>query len=241
MPNKKATICACASRSFIDKDKVAEIAATLRNQEYTVTVIPDLCRKVMQASPDMPEIASSVILACYPRAIRSHLRGLNLVADNILDIRNAGCEEILSQLQIHSCPDKENIPGKEAFRKEIEAFHAESGTDAWYPIIDKERCTECGRCRDFCLFGVYTSENGHIKVVQPQNCKNNCPACARMCPSKAIIFPKYEKSPVNGGLDEEEHFAPEEMNAMYRERLKMRLTQRKAGVSLLKKTSTDDL
>ena len=55
-----------------------------------------------------------------------------------------------------------------------------------------------------------------------------------MCPSKAIIFPKYEKSPVNGGLDEEEHFAPEEMDAMYRERLKMRLAQRKAGVSLLK-------
>lgn len=232
--NKKVTICACASRSFVNKDKVAEIAAILRNEEYAVTVIPDFCEKVMQASPEITEIASSLIIACYPRAIRSHLHRLNLVAENILDIRNSGSDEILGQLQIKPCSDKENIPGKESIRKEIDAFPVESGTDAWYPVIDKDRCTECGRCRDFCLFGVYTSENRQIKVAQPQNCKNNCPACARMCPSKAIIFPKYEKSPVNGGLDEEEHFAPEEMDAMYRERLKMRLAQRKAGVSLLK-------
>jgi len=87
---------------------------------------------------------------------------------------------------------------------------------------------------DFCLFGVYSSENGHIKVVKPENCKNNCPACARICPSRAIIFPKYDKSPINGGLDEEEHFAPDEMDAMYRERLKYKLQQRRESVSLLK-------
>ena len=64
--NKKVTICACASRSFVNKDKVAEIAAILRNEEYAVTVIPDLCEKVMQASPEITEIASSLIIACYP-------------------------------------------------------------------------------------------------------------------------------------------------------------------------------
>lgn len=231
---KKATVCACASRSFIDKEKVTEIAASLECDGYSVTVFPDLCRKMMQASSDLPEIASSVILACYPRAIRSHLNRLNLVADTILDIRNNTCGDIVSQLKIQSCNSSEQECAKETFRKEIEAFPTECGCDAWYPIIDKERCTECGKCMDFCLFGVYSSENGHIKVVKPENCKNNCPACARICPSRAIIFPKYDKSPINGGLDEEEHFAPDEMDAMYRERLKYKLQQRRESVSLLK-------
>lgn len=231
---KKATVCACASRSFIDKEKVTEIAASLESDGYSVAVLPDLCRKMMQASSDLPEIASSVILACHPRAIRSHLNRLDLVADTILDIRNNSCADIVSQLKIQSCNNNEQECAKETFRKEIEAFPTECGCDAWYPIIDKERCTECGKCMDFCLFGVYSSENGHIKVVKPENCKNNCPACARICPSRAIIFPKYDKSPINGGLDEEEHFAPDEMDAMYRERLKYKLQQRRESVSLLK-------
>lgn len=232
--SKKATVCACASRSFIEKEKVTEIAASLESEGYAVTIIPDLCRKMMQASSDLPEIASSVIFACHPRAIRSHLNRLNLVADTVLDMRNNSCGEIFNQLNIQSCNSSGQECSRETFQKEIEAFPIECGTDAWYPVIDKERCTECGKCMDFCLFGVYSSENGHIKVVKPENCKNNCPACARICPSRAIIFPKYDKSPINGGLNEEEHFAPDVMDAMFRERLKYKLQQRREGVSLLK-------
>ena len=232
--SKKATVCACASRSFIEKEKVTEIAASLESEGYSVTIIPDLCRKMMQASSDLPEIASSAIFACHPRAIRSHLNRLNLVADTVLDMRNNSCGEIFNQLNIQSCNGSEQECSRETFQKEIEAFPVECGTDAWYPVIDKERCTECGKCMDFCLFGVYSSENGHIKVVKPENCKNNCPACARICPSRAIIFPKYDKSPINGGLNEDEHFAPDVMDEMYRERLKYKLQQRREGVSLLK-------
>ena len=233
--SKKATVCACASRSFIGKEKVTEIAASLESEGYSVTIIPDLCRKMMQASSDLPEIASSAIFACHPRAIRSHLNRLNLVADTVLDMRNNSCGEIFNQLKIQSCNSSGLECSRETFQKEIEAFPVECGTDAWYPVIDKERCTECGKCMDFCLFGVYSSEKGHIKVVKPENCKNNCPACARICPSRAIIFPKYDKSPINGGLNEEEHFAPDVMDAMFRERLKYKLQQRREGVSLLKK------
>jgi len=233
--SKKATVCACASRSFIEKEKVTEIAASLESEGYSVTIIPDLCRKMMQASSDLPEIASSAIFACHPRAIRSHLNRLNLVADTVLDMRNNSCGEIFNQLNIQSCNSTGQECSREIFQKEIEAFPVECGTDAWYPVIDKERCSECGKCMDFCLFGVYSSENGHIKVVKPENCKNNCPACARICPSRAIIFPKYDKSPINGGLNEEEHFAPDVMDEMYRERLKYKLQQRREGVSLLKK------
>jgi ferredoxin len=32
---------------------------------------------------------------------------------------------------------------------------------------------------------------GQVQVAQPRNCKTNCPACARICPEVAIIFPKY--------------------------------------------------
>ena len=231
---KKVTICACVSRSFIDKEKVAEIAASLQSAGYAVTILPDLCRKMMEASDDLPEIASSLIFACHPRAVRSHLHRLNQVADTIFDIRNNSCGDVLSQLPIQSCNSAEQACEKESFQKEIEAFPLENGTDAWYPVIDKERCTECGKCMDFCLFGVYTLESGHVKVVKPENCKNNCPACARICPSRAIIFPKYDKSPINGGLVEEEHFAPDQMDTMYRERLKYKLQQRREGVSLLK-------
>ena len=152
-----------------------------------------------------------------------------------MDIRNGNLQDILSQFPLlEEIPEKQDL---ESLEQEIQRFPVENGTDAWYPVLDKTKCIECGKCHDFCLFGVYIIENKRVKVVKPQNCKNNCPACARMCPSKAIIFPKYEKSPINGGTAEEETFNSEEMDKMYRERLKMRLQQRRASVSLLRKNN----
>ena len=31
---------------------------------------------------------------------------------------------------------------------------------------------------------------GRVSVAQPDNCKPGCPACARVCPASAIIFPE---------------------------------------------------
>jgi ferredoxin len=42
------------------------------------------------------------------------------------------------------------------------------------------------------------SDEGRVEVRKPSGCKTNCPACARMCPQQAIIFPKYADSPING-------------------------------------------
>jgi len=236
MLHKKVTVCTCTSRSFIDKDKAAEIAVILKKEGYEVTVEADLCRKVMMNSPDMNGIASGIILACHERAVRSHLEWLGLQAGEIINIRNNNREEILSHFNI-SPPEIQDIPDLSEIKQEINRFPVENGTDAWYPVLDKTKCIECGKCHDFCLFGVYTVEDKKVRVTQPQNCKNNCPACARMCPSKAIIFPKYEKSPINGGTTEEEIFNPEEMDKMYRERLRMRLQQRRASVSFLKENN----
>lgn len=70
----------------------------------------------------------------------------------------------------------------------------------WYPVIDEERCTNCYECLNFCLFGVYdVSENGGVFVAQPDACRPGCPACARVCPTGAIVFPLYPDPAIAGG------------------------------------------
>lgn len=71
------------------------------------------------------------------------------------------------------------------------------GPGAWFPVIDYDRCTGCGACLSFCLFGVYGRE-GAIQVLRPDACKPHCPACARVCPERAILFPKYPSGPISG-------------------------------------------
>jgi NAD-dependent dihydropyrimidine dehydrogenase PreA subunit len=71
----------------------------------------------------------------------------------------------------------------------------------WYPVIDYSRCTNCLECLDFCLFGVYGVDSlERILVENPDQCKKGCPACSRVCPQQAIIFPEY-KSPAIAGAD----------------------------------------
>ena len=80
----------------------------------------------------------------------------------------------------------------------------------WYPVLDYSRCTGCGQCREFCLFGVYSLEDGRICVASPDNCKHGCPACARVCPRGAIMFPHYAGSPeIAGAAGTEKLFSAE--------------------------------
>ncbi|MGI9428169.1 MAG: ATP-binding protein [Bythopirellula sp.] len=72
----------------------------------------------------------------------------------------------------------------------------------WYPVIDFSRCTNCLECIDFCLFGVYGIDGQEtILVEQPDNCRQGCPACSRVCPENAIIFPQH-KTPTIAGSPE---------------------------------------
>ena len=69
----------------------------------------------------------------------------------------------------------------------------------WFPVIDYYRCTNCMQCLSFCLFEVYGGlSEGKIRVQNQSNCKTDCPACSRVCPEVAILFPKYRHGPING-------------------------------------------
>ena len=222
------TVCACASRTVINRTELIRLVSALKNAGYTVRIVPDLCQTAISDAERMTVIASASVVACYPRAILSIFDSHGLKPEHNFDLRNQSCEQILNESGI-SLPV---FSPEHAFPE----FPPDEKPEAWYPVIDRERCTTCGKCFDFCLFGVYSvDKKGTVKVTQPQKCKTNCPACARVCPAKAIIFPKYEKSPVNGGLHDEEQFTETDIKALSNIALKQKLAERRSTVPLLKK------
>ena len=80
----------------------------------------------------------------------------------------------------------------------------------WYPVIDRTLCTGCGTCRDYCLFSVYACDSAkpgseRVRVSSPLNCKTGCPACARLCPEGALIFPFCHEAELNGEVEQPTH------------------------------------
>ena len=98
----------------------------------------------------------------------------------------------------------------------------------WYPVIDYSRCTNCMECIDFCLFGVYgVDHQERILVEEQDSCKKGCPACSRVCPENAIIFPGHKTPTIAGAPGDVGDFkidlsklfgAPEGINAAVAER-----------------------
>ena len=75
------------------------------------------------------------------------------------------------------------------------------------------------------MFGVYSKPDGKVTVTNPESCKTDCPACARICPANAIIFAKSEEDRLNGSLDEPVKPSENDLAAL-RERLKHRRVPR---------------
>ena len=118
-----------------------------------------------------------------------------------MPLRAATC--MLNHLQIpyvdvFETEDTVQIPDGDITGGRVE-FLDDTPKPRWYPIIDVSQCTACLECVNYCLFGVYAiGSDSRPFVDQPDACRDGCPACARVCPSKAIMFPLYEDRTIAG-------------------------------------------
>ena len=182
--------CNCGGE--IVKQEIKEsIAHFLYHEKVNAIQISDLCGLCVSDKSSVKKVFSSaeptLIAACHPRAVKKLLEytGVEGLSNNFtfLNLRDTSKEEVLSTLKSF-CNDEPSLQTEHVCDKDW---------PSWYPVIDYSRCSACGQCSDFCLFGVYEKVDGKVSVFNPTGCKNNCPACARICPETAIIFPKYKQ------------------------------------------------
>lgn len=63
----------------------------------------------------------------------------------------------------------------------------------WFPTIDRDKCTRCGVCVEFCHQKVYSWVDDAPAVSHPYKCIVGCTGCEGKCESKAISFPGLRK------------------------------------------------
>jgi len=192
---KRILYCHCAYADVVPAEVKRRVLGRLAASGAPFDAVPDLCALAARRGSELKEVAAAggpaTIAACHPRAVRwlFAAAGAPLPKEGI---------EILDMRAEEAGADGGSPAEVEALAADLEA-HAPDAWIPWFPVIDRERCTDCGQCLEFCLFGVFErAEDGTIAVARPENCKTNCPACARVCPSVAIIFPKYEGAPIDG-------------------------------------------
>jgi len=164
--------CNCANAMILSPDAQAAALDQLRGSGEAFETVDDLCELAARNDPVLGRLADEgplKVFACHPRAVKNLLASAGVNGDAVVVVDLRG-----------------------------EAV-ARTAPGAWFPVIDMDRCTNCMQCLSFCLFGVYsTTVEGKIRVAHPDNCKTNCPACSRVCPEVAIMFPKYGAGPING-------------------------------------------
>ena len=197
MTEKTKTIyCHCAYYQFIPDTVKEKVLRALTASGIDFEPVTDLCGLCADRDPKLQTWAKNKslrIIVCYPRAVKwlFHAAGAPLPAEGVdfLNMRRDSAEKIVASLPSAS-------PGETKPNIRVET---NGEWIPWFPVIDYDRCVNCKQCLNFCLFGTYElSANDTVEVRNPANCKTNCPACARACPHSAIIFPKYNDSPING-------------------------------------------
>ncbi len=221
----KITICTCSSRTFISSEAVAKVAASAHQAGIDVELVSDLCELCQNKADAVHAIAATTIVACHPRAVKGIMAYAGEDSIDSLNLRSMSADEVLKALGLE--PAEVSHAATEVWKPQMAKMPCRLGDDAWYPAIDKDLCAECGKCLEFCPFGVYEMVDDRIRVVRPHSCKNNCPACARTCPAGAIVFPKYERSPINGGEQQQEQAIKLDTKEIFAKTLRERLEQRK--------------
>ncbi len=188
--------CRCTA-GVISEQKQSEIAEAVQQAKTDVVELHDLCAFTVNEKEKLSEINSAYenkkIIACYPRAIQNMFQQNKIEMDNfeVINYRELSVQEI--EVEIANEAPAEN-PVYELAKSSLEV-------PAWYPVIEESRCIYCGKCARFCVFGVYKFSKKSLEVVEPLNCKNNCPACGRTCPTSAIIFPRLKENSVLSGAE----------------------------------------
>jgi NAD-dependent dihydropyrimidine dehydrogenase PreA subunit len=197
--NKQIIFCDCQGK--IDEAKWAEASTYLSGQRnISILRLQDLCAFAVKEKEKLASVLDTepekLLIACHTRAVKLLLEyaGHSALANiEHFDLRNATFSDFQAKIDEFAAGHCEGISSE---------LKAETEWPSWFPLIDYNRCTACGQCADFCLFGVYTKSSDKVTVNQPDSCKNNCPACARICPQMAIVFPKYAKGGAICGSDE---------------------------------------
>ncbi|MBL7133505.1 MAG: ferredoxin family protein [Phycisphaerae bacterium] len=216
--------CHCANADIISQDVRQAVFTGLRASPAAFEPTSDLCGLAAERDPLLKRIASSRnirIAACHERAVRwlFATAGAPLPDEGvkIVNMTSGSADEILTALlagvPCGSCCGQSERPEPQAA--------AEGQWKPWFPVIDYDRCTGCKQCLNFCLFGVFEiSSDDKVRVANPANCKLNCPACARICPETAVIFPKHPSPPINGGTVDDDQAHAEATRVNLQELLK---------------------
>jgi len=204
----KSTIllCRCEWAHVIDPGQCEQIETGLTAASAPFTVIPDLCGKAAARDPGLLAQAATpgaVIIACHPRAVHALLQAAGfpqgVALPTVMNLRRESPASILAAL---GPATPLSCSGNSTERPTA----SDPDWHPWFPVIDYNRCTGCRQCVSFCPFGVYTVDAGEkVQVTHPRQCKNNCPACARICPEFALIFPKVNDCPIDGSEVLAEH------------------------------------
>lgn len=188
--------CNCGA-GIITGKKQDNLADSFKELNLDVFELHDICAFSINEKEFMNSLNKDYnkkfIVACYPRAIDNIFKQNNISFSNfeVINFRELSVEKIVDLLDEKI--DKNSIEVKYEVQK------SSLEVPAWYPVIDESRCTLCGQCARFCVFGVYKYNKKSLDVVNPLSCKNNCPACGRTCPASAIIFPRLPEGSVLSG------------------------------------------
>lgn len=211
--------CDCGGSGVIPAATRHLIDQILTQSRKNLVAVEDLCGLAARRDPLLLNLARRRplrIAACHPRAVRNllHYAGIdpNEADIDYLNLRVLPPNVAIRQL-VPEADNHDQTTAVSSRSDHILALDHDQNEPPWFPVLDQDRCRHCGKCLDFCLFEVYaTAEDGRVTVQNPQNCKLNCPACARVCPAAAIIFPKYKMDSIIAGQDVDEAAWREENN-----------------------------